>query len=317
MARSDRLTIAPDAPALPRNSAMTGVLLIVCATFFFACMDATTKHLTAIYSVPMVVAVRYIGNLLVMLLFFAPRHGRQLFVTRRSGLVLVRAACLAAASLFAGLALQRMPVSETVAIIFLAPLTVVLLARPVLGEVIGLTGWLAAIGGFLGVLLIVRPGSGLDTWGVVLAVLCATVTVAYYLLSRVLARTESTMAMLFYTTLAGTLVFSVMLPWSWGGPAPTALDAVLLGGMGVLAAAGHWCFTGAYRHAPASLLAPVNYLHLVWAGLLGWLVFAHVPDLLTIIGMAIVTAAGVATALRTHFAERADRAVSPAPEPAP
>jgi drug/metabolite transporter (DMT)-like permease len=288
----------------PRAGAMTGILLIVCAVFLFACMDTTTKHLTATYNVPLVIAVRYVGNLLVVLAIFAPRHGRQLFVTRRTGLVMVRAGCLAAASLFAGLALQRMPVAETMSIVFLAPLGVVLLARPILGERIGIVGWLAAVAGFLGVLLIVRPGSGLDAWGVLFAVLCAVVTVAYYLLSRILARSESTMAMLFYTTLAGALVFSAMLPWSWGGPAPSTLDTVLFAAMGLLAGIGHWLFTAAHRFAPASTLAPVNYLQLVWGGILGWLVFAHVPDALTLAGMAVITAAGVTNALRARFAGR-------------
>ena len=218
--------------------------------------------------------------------------------TTRTSLVIVRSLCLVVATFFAGLALQRMPVAETVSIIYLSPIIVVLLARPLLGETIGLTGWIAAIAGFAGVLLIVRPGGGLDLLGVGYVLCNVVVTVAYFLLSRVLASTEKTLALLFYSALTGAICFGIALPWTLYGAAPTLLQVALFLSMGVTAGLGHYCFTSAYRFAPASVLAPINYLHLVWAGVLGWLVFGHVPEALTILGMAIVAAAGVAVALR-------------------
>ena len=124
---------------------------------------------------------------------------------------------------------------------------------------------------------------------------------AYHLLSRVLARTESTIAMLFHTALVGTLIFGVMMLWTGIGPMPTGFDWLLLLALGALATLGHFLFTAAYREAPASLLAPVNYMHLVWAGILGWLVFNHVPDALTLFGMAMVAAAGVGVAVQAQF----------------
>jgi drug/metabolite transporter (DMT)-like permease len=89
------------------------------------------------------------------------------------------------------------------------------------------------------------------------------------------------------------------LPWTLYGAAPTLLQVALFLSMGITAGLGHYCFTAAHRFAPSSVLAPINYLHLVWAGLLGWLVFGHVPEALTISGMVIVAAAGVMVALRT------------------
>lgn len=132
----------------------------------FACMDTTTKYLTMHYNVPLVVAIRYIVHCLLMLVLLAPRQGKRLFKTQRTGLVLVRAASLAIASLFLEFALQRMPVAETTALNFLAPMLVVLLAYPVLGERIGLLAWVASIMGFGGVLLIVHPSSDLDSMGI-------------------------------------------------------------------------------------------------------------------------------------------------------
>ena len=278
---------------------LRGALLLLAALFLFAGMDTVTKFLTAHYEVPLVVAMRYLLHTLLMVILLAPRQGRRLVQTQRTGLVLVRAASLAIASLCVGLALQRMPVAETTSIVFLAPLMVVLLARPVLGERIGPLGWLAAVTGFVGVLLIVRPGSGLDPTGVVFALGVAGATVIYFLLSRLLARTEQTLSLLFYAALVGAVVFGLDLPWSWGGPAPGALEVALFLAMGSAAGLGHFLLTAAYRHAPASLLAPMNYLQLLWAALLGWLVFGHVPDHLSLLGMGVVAISGVLIALKS------------------
>jgi drug/metabolite transporter (DMT)-like permease len=158
------------------------------------------------------------------------------------------------------------------------------------------------LAGFVGVLLIARPGGGLSETGVIFALLCAAFATGYHLLSRMLAQTESTHSLLLWSGLAGAAVFGGYLPWSWRGPAPDALDVVLFLSVGVLATAGHFLFTAAYRDAPASLLAPVNYAHLLWAGLLGWAVFGHVPDGWAMTGMALVAIAGGGIAVWSHFA---------------
>jgi drug/metabolite transporter (DMT)-like permease len=287
--------------ALQPGNALKGIILVVLATTAFAVADVITKHLTMLYAVPLVVALRYLVNLVLLVITLGPRYGRTLITTRRTGLVLIRGACLAAASLTMGIALRYMPVGETVAIIYIAPIGVMLLAVPLLGEKVALSGWIGAATGFLGVLLIVRPGAGLDPIGVTFALINAACAIAYHLFSRVLARTETTIAMQFYTALVGVVVFTAMLPWTDLSILPNGADLLLILALGALAAIGHILFTAAYREAPASLLAPVNYLHLVWAGLLGWLVFHHLPDGLTILGMAMVAGAGIAVALRAHL----------------
>lgn len=284
------------------GNAMKGIALVTVAVMTFAVADVITKHLTMLYAVPFVIAVRYLVNLALMVGILGPRHGRALITTQRTGLVLLRATCLAGASLTMGLALRHMPVGETVAIIYLAPFIVMMLAVPLLGEKVSLAGWLGAGLGFAGVLLIMRPGTGLDPVGVGFALINAGLAAAYHLLSRVLARTETTIAMLFHTALVGTVIFGAMLLWTGLGPMPSGFDWLLLLALGSLATLGHFLFTAAYREAPASLLAPVNYMHLVWAGILGWLVFNHVPDALTLCGMALVAVAGVGVAVRAQFA---------------
>lgn len=287
-------------PTLHRTHPVLGIALCLCSLLCFACLDTTAKYLVANYNVPLVVAIRYIVNFALLLVILAPRHGPQLFRTERTALVWVRAVCLACVSLFLGLALQRMPVAETTAMLFLAPMLIVLLANPLLGERIGALGWLAAVTGFVGVLLVARPGAGLDILGVALALCAAAMNAAYQLMSRVLARTERTIALLFYAALAGSVIFGLGLPWYWEGAAPSTSQTLLFLSLGVSAGLGHYFLTASYRYAPASLLAPVSYMQLLWAGLLGWMVFGHVPDGLTIIGMLVIMAAGVMIAFKSR-----------------
>lgn len=281
-----------------------GVLLSVIAALLFACMDTTTKYLVLSYPVPFVVAVRYVVFLGVVLSVLTPSAGRSLFQTQRTGLVLGRAACLGVGSLLMTVAFQRMPVAEATAVAFLAPMIVVLISGPLLQEKVGVLAWVSSATGFLGILLIARPSGGLDPAGVVFA-LCAAFTIAaYQLLSRLLAHTERTGALLFYTALVGTVLSGLLLPWFWSGRIPSLQETLLFIATGVLGAAGHFLFTAAYRHAPASLLAPMTYVQLVWAGLLGWLVFGHMPDAMTILGMCVVAASGALIALKSHRSSR-------------
>jgi len=284
-------------PIQPDGRPLVGVLMVMASVLLFAGNDIITKLLVTSYPVPLVAAMRYITQLVLMLALLLPRMGPRLLKTERTGLVLLRSGCLVVSTLGMGLAFQRMPVPESVSIVFLAPMLVVLVAGPVLGEKVAAASVLAAVAGFAGVLLIVRPGGGLDFLGVIFVLIAVTTSVVYYLLSRVLARTESTLSMLFYTALVGAICFGVTLPWSWSGPAPDLPTVLMFASQGVATGLGHYLFTAAHREATASLLAPVGYMQLLWVGLLSWLVFGHLPDALTIAGMALVTLAGISIAM--------------------
>lgn len=283
-------------PEQPAGRPLLGVLMVMGSVLLFAGNDIVTKLLVTDYPVPLVAAMRYIVQFVLMLALLLPRMGTRLVKTERTGLVLLRGLCLVVSTLGMGLAFQRMPVPESVSIVFLSPMLVVLVAGPVLGEKVAAASVVAAVAGFAGVLLIVRPGGGLDVLGVIFVLVAVTTSVVYYLLSRVLARTESTLSMLFYTALVGAICFGVTLPWSWSGPAPDLPTMVMFASQGVSAGLGHYLFTAAHREANASLLAPVGYMQLLWVGLLSWLVFGHVPDALTIAGMGLVALAGISIA---------------------
>lgn len=282
------------------NHTVRGLSLFMAGLVLFACMDTTIKYLTASYPVPLIAAVRYSVNLVLMTALLAPFHGREMVRTRRTGLVIVRAFTLALGTLAAAFALQRMPVAETISIIFVAPIIVILASGPLLGERVHRSGYLAAATGFVGILLIARPGSGLDPIGVACALVAMVTTSAYQLLSRILTASESTTALLFYSALVGTILYGIAAPWFLGGPMPGLFDTLLLISVGAYGGLGHFLFTAAYRHAPASILAPANYAQLLWSALLGWLVFSHIPDEWALTGMAVIVGSGVIAALGTR-----------------
>jgi drug/metabolite transporter (DMT)-like permease len=296
------MTVA--AVAAPARSApLRGILLVVLATLAFAAADVVTKQQAMRHPVSVVVAVRYLVNLGLLTVFLGPRLGARLWRTERPGIVFVRGLCLALASLTMGLALRVMPVGETVAIVYLSPFAVMLLAIPLLGERVSAAGWIGASLGFLGVLLIVRPGAGLAPLGVVFALTNAGLATAYHLLTRYLAHTESTIALLYQTALVGSVFFCLMALGSLDDLAVGWSDLAMMALLGALATLGHFLFTAAYREAPASLLAPMTYLHLFWAAGLGWLVFGHLPGGWSLIGMALVCVAGALVAVSAYAAK--------------
>lgn len=298
---------------------LVGIMLVVLATLAFGLSDVVTKYLSMLYPVPVVMAARYLVNLALLAALLWPRLGTRLWQARRVWLVILRGLCLAAASLTMGWALRLMPVGETVAIIYLSPFMVMLLAVPLLGERVTALGWMGAAVGFLGVLLIVRPGGSLDPLGVALALVNAGLATAYHLLTRLLSRTETTISMLFHSAWVGAGLFVALAMPDIRGVAPAASDVGLMALLGGLMTVGHFLFTAAYREAPASLLAPVNYLHLVWSSGLAFLVFGHLPEPWSLLGIALVIAAGVMVALGAQRDRRKGQAganATPAAAPA-
>lgn len=279
-----------------KSHPLRGVLLTAAAVLLFACLDACNKYLTARYRVSLLAFDRYLVQSLLMLCLLWRSEGMGLLRARRPLLVTIRALCLAGLTMFQMLALARMPVAEATAISFVTPLLVVLLARPLLGEKIGLFRWGAVIAGFVGVLLVANPGGDVDPLGVTYVLCGALCGTGYQLLSRSLASTESTSTMLFYTGLAGIVFFLPGVVLAPMPPNPGLLDGVLLLCVGALGGVGHYLFTRAYKFASASLIAPFSYLQLLWAGILGWLVFNRVPHHFALFGMLIIGGSGVAVA---------------------
>lgn len=270
--------------------------MLLGALFLFVLLDSTAKHLGARHPVPMLVWSRYAVHFLLMVIFLAPSMRLRLVTTTRPARQIVRAICLLFTTFFAMAAFARMPLAETTAIVFAAPLLVTLLARPVLGEQIGALRWAAVIIGFVGVVLIARPGSGLVTDGIALALAAAVCYALYQILTRQLSSTETSVTMLFYTALIGTIGMSLALPWIWTGQMPGLVDALMICSLGVYGGVGHFLLIKAFRDAPASVLSPILYVQLIWATLMGWIVFGHFPDTAALLGILTIAAAGAVIA---------------------
>ncbi len=274
-----------------------GIALMLVALALFALLDATAKHLSQTFAVPLLVWARYTVHCVLMVVFLVPAMRGRLLRTRRAGSQIVRALMLLATTSLGIAALRLMPLAETTALGFLSPLIVVLLAGPWLGERIGGVRWAAVLAGFVGVLLIARPGSALAGVGVAFALGAAICYSIYQILTRQLSASESPLTMLFYTALVGSVVMTGALPWFWGGPVPTPMQALAIATLGIYGGAGHFLLIHAFRHAPVSTISPFLYVQLIWATLLGWLVFDHLPDLWSTAGMVVIAAGGLAIAL--------------------
>lgn len=280
----------------PRS--LQGALLFLTGLFLFSAVDTTAKYLTAFYSVQLLVWARFAVHLAIMLAVVAPGMGRELVVTRRPLLMTLRALMLVGSSLFIQMAFRVQPLAETTAVFFVAPVLVALLAGPVLDEKVRLRTWIATLAGFGGVLLIARPGGALLGIGVVYTLAAALCYSLYQILTRKLADTEPTMRQLFYTALIGTFAMSLIVPPYWTGAMPSLTHSLLIVSLGIYGGVGHFLVIGAYRSTPASTLSPLMYSQLIWAALLGWAVFDHLPDAPSLLGMLVVGAAGLSLVLR-------------------
>jgi len=280
------------------HHAAHGVILFLTAVFLFAALDATAKYLTAFFAVPLLVWARYFVHLVFMLVAIAPGMGREIVVTQRPWLMTFRALMLVGVTLLVQLAFRTLPLAETTAIVFVTPLLVALLAGPLLGEKLQARSWLATITGFCGVLLIARPGGAMVGIGVIYALGGALCYAIYQILTRKLSASEPPLRQLFYTALVGTVAMSFVLPAYWSGEMPSLKQALLIASLGFYGGTGHFLLIRAFREAPASTLSPLLYVQLIWAMLLGWIVFGQLPDLPATIGMLIIGASGLSLVLR-------------------
>jgi drug/metabolite transporter (DMT)-like permease len=282
---------------MPEQRPLKGVALMLAALLCFALLDATSKHLSQTFNVPLLVWARYTVHCLLMLVFLGPSQGTRLVATSRPVAQIVRALLLVGVTGFAMAAFRVMPLAETTALLFVTPLIVALLAGPFLGERVGKARWLAALVGFAGTLLIARPGGALALEGILYTTIAAICYSVYQIQTRKMAATERPLTMVFYTALVGMMAMSLALPWIWTGPAPDLLQTVMICSLAIYGGTGHFLLTHAFRHAPASTLAPFLYGQLIWAALLGWLVYDQWPDALSVAGMAVIVASGIAVAL--------------------
>jgi drug/metabolite transporter (DMT)-like permease len=272
-----------------------GIALICLAVLLFASHDTLSKYLSGFYPVVMVVWARYVVHTLLMLVIFVPRSGFSVVVrTQRPGLQFLRALCLIGTSLLFITGLRYIPLAEATAVSFLAPLLVTALSVPLLHERVTRNQWLAVLGGFVGVLIVVRPGGALFTPAILLPLCSALCFGCYQLITRLLSGVDSPTTSNFLTGILNSLIMSALLPFFWS--TPTLLHGLFMVGLGTCGMLGHMLLTQAFRHAAPAMLAPFSYGQILFAGMYGYLIFDHMPDSFGVIGIAVICLSGLAVA---------------------
>lgn len=270
----------------------TGIALVTLTTLCFATLDACAKWLVQTLPVVEVVWLRFLGHVVFTSVALAPVYGRDLVRVRRWGLQLVRACMLMAMTGLNFWALQYLQLAETGAIQFSVPLMIAVISAWLLGEHLDLRRWLAIAAGFVGVLLVIRPGTSAFHPAILLSVGNAVLYAAFNLLTRKLAATESPAATNLMSAVGATVVLAPFAIAQWQWPAD-AWTWALLCVCGLCGGFGHFCVTQAHRYASAAVLSPFLYQQIVYMALWGWILFAQVPDAFVVAGSAVVVGSGL------------------------
>lgn len=282
---TDRID-TPDRP-------LRGIVLMMAAALFIAGQETIAKHLTETgLPLSQVIWARYASHLALMLVFLLPRDGLRAFRSARPAAQVGRSMLLLVDTVLYFLALTFLPLVEVTAIVFIAPIMVVLLAKPLLGEALTGRRLIAAIVGFAGVLIIVRPGFDGLSWPALLVIGSAICIALFNLATRRMRSVDPSRVTMLYTALVGTLAASLWAPFEW--VAPTGGQWGLMVAIGLLGGTGHGLLIVAHQDAPASTVAPFMYIQILWALGLGWMVFGDWPDAATFIGAAVIIVGGLA-----------------------
>ena len=271
---------------------VVAVLLVIFTGAFLAGMDTMAKYLALSLPVMMVIWGRYFFHTVIMFAYYVHQNRSLGFLrARRPDLQFYRAASLFGVTTSLYVSLQYIPLGDAAAIQFLAPVLVTALSGILLGEHVGLRRWVAVLCGFIGVLLVTRPGSGVFGWVALLPLASAFFMAGYYILTRIIHDKDQRDATTFYSTALGAMVLTVMLVFNW--KTPESFDWLLLVAMGSFGAIGHFMLVKAFHSAEASMLSPFTYAHVAFAILFGWLIFGDIPSLWSLSGVGMVIGSGL------------------------
>ena len=286
---------APDRPLTTGHHThipLSAVLLIVIASACFTSVDVTVKHLSQRYPVPLLVWARWGVQLLLTLAILGPKLRWGLVRTNNLPLQLVRGAVLVGSGTCFFTALKFLPLAEATALNSTSPMLVTLMAGFFLGERLTKPRWAFIISGFIGMLVIVRPGTEVLNPAAFFALGAAGLYATFQILTRKLAG-EDLMVLLFYPCLVGTLLLSAVVPFFHYSAWYPISDILLFIGIGVMGFLGHMLFIRAFQVASASAIAPFTYMQLIWSTLAGWVVFGSFPDGWTMAGIVVIAGSGI------------------------
>jgi len=282
--------------ALHSNSQSTdrpalGILLIVSGVGLFALMDAAIKWLTSEFSTAQIVAMRSWFGLPFLLLLVFLEGGLSELKTQRPVAHVVRYVLVLALSFSFFWVLSEMKLVDAIAITFAAPILIAAMSVPILKETVGVHRWTAILVGFIGVLIILRPGSGVFQWASLMALASAAIYALLMVTTRALKGTESRASLMLYPQLGMSVTSLLIAPFFW--TCPSLIEIGVFAVVGALGSAGIFCITQAFRLAPAATVSPYEYTAMIWATLLGYLLWQELPDRFTLAGSAIVISSGL------------------------
>jgi drug/metabolite transporter (DMT)-like permease len=284
---------APMVPALQRTSVLWGMLFMCLAGTLFPVMNGIVQVLSDRYPSAQIVWARTASHFVFVLALFAPKFGLvRLVRTTATGWQLGRSVALLASTICFFTGVKYLPLAKAASISFTAPFIVALLAWPLLREPLSVRR-LAGVGaGFIGVLIVIRPGSDVFHWSALLILASATWYAIYQVFTRKVAGRDLPETSAVYSALVGTVVMSMAIPFVWT-PVQSLGDAALLVSLGLFGGLGHYCVARAMTYAAASVVAPFQYWQLIGSVAVGWAFMGSLPDAWTWVGAAVIVSAGL------------------------
>jgi drug/metabolite transporter (DMT)-like permease len=275
---------------------LVGILAMSAAGVVFSAHDAITKYLSTNYPLGEIIFFRQLVSITLLTTYVFFTTGLRDLKTSRIKGQTTRSLLFVASTILIGTSVSVLPLATALAIVFSSPLLVAALSATMLGEPVGPRRWTAIIAGFIGVLIIIRPGGASFTWLLLIPVAAASASALRDIMTRILHRTDNTNAILFWSNVAILLATAFSMPYGWKEIAtPDIGFLVVAGALNLLA---HFLTITALRFGDAALITPFRYTALVWAALIGYLVWGHIPDQWTIVGAIVIVGAGVYLVVR-------------------
>jgi drug/metabolite transporter (DMT)-like permease len=278
----------------------SAILLVLGAGLLFSFLDTSAKYLVlGGMAAPFVSWMRFVVHVALFVVLFRPWTNMRMLRAESLPLQILRAAFLFGSTLFNFFALDTLQLAQTMSIFFFSPMVITILAGPLLGEWAGWRRWLAVAAGFVGVLVITRPGVASFEIGHVYA-LCSMLSYSFYvIMTRSMGARETPESLIFYSALAPVILMLPVVPATASMPESPWQWTILLS-LGFYGGFGHWLLIKAYQQATTSALAPYPYLQMVWMIFFGYVVFDQFPDRYTLGGAAIIVASGLYIVHREH-----------------
>jgi drug/metabolite transporter (DMT)-like permease len=273
-----------------------GIALILASTVFLGASDVTAKYLSATLPSIEIAWIRFLVFALIMSPAMVPGSPLYALRSQRPGLQAMRGVALLGSSLFFISGLRFLPIAEASATGFVAPLFVTALSIVFLGETVGVRRWLATAVGLIGVLIILRPGTGAFHPAAFFPIVSALAWACTLIMTRMMSGRDHAITTMTYSSIVGVCILSALVPFVW--VAPSWHDILFGIFIGLASTAGQWIVVLAFRYADASVLAPFSYTQLLWVSILGFVIFGEVPDIWTVTGAVFIVGSGLYTAHR-------------------